>query len=170
MAKLIPNFNNWKMANGLKFDKDLKRRFLYKFARTGRIQHSAAAVGVTSQTVANHRKSDPEFEEAFQEALAHYRDCIQEAVYKLAVEGIKEPIMGGQFKDEVVAHRTIYATNLLAMEAKRVNPEYRENNSVNVNVNAGVLVVPANMSVEEWEQQQTAAAQKQLSQSDNGTS
>lgn len=151
MPKLITNYKDWAAAKGLKFDEDMKERFLQKFAETGRIQHSALSVGVTKQTVANHRKSDPDFEEAFQEAKAAYADHVQAAVHKLAIEGVLEPILGGQWKDEIITHKRVYATNLLALEAKRVNPEYRENNNINVNVQAGVLLVPSSMSVSEWE-------------------
>lgn len=132
------------------FDDDAKTRFLEVFAETGRITHAAAAAGVTAATVRRHFKKDQAFMEASEEAKGDYRDTIMEAVYMHAVEGVEEDVLGGQFKDRVVTTKRVWDTRLLAIEAKRVNPEYRET-GVSVNVNLGVLVVPAKMSIDEWE-------------------
>lgn len=142
-----------KIGRPILFDDERMVIFLQVYAATGRMKHAAIAADVGETTVKDHRKKDPEFDLACKEALAEYRDRVQEQAYKLAVEGWEEPIFGGKFKDQQVGVKMNYATNILAMELKRVNPEYRENHNVNVNVNAGVLLVPTGMSVEDWEKQ-----------------
>ncbi len=134
-----------------KFDEDAMGRFLAVYARTGRKQHSAQAAGVCVQTVNNHIKEDKNFALATAEAIDHFRDKIMEAVYEQAVTGILEPIFGGKFKDVQVGAKRVLAPNLLALEAKRVNPAYRDKTTVDMNVTGGVLLVPAAMTPDEWE-------------------
>lgn len=135
----------------LKFDDRAKEIFLEKYAECGLMYVSARAAGVTTQTVRGHIENDPVFADAFEEAKAAYRDIVMAHAYKLSIEGVDEPIIGGQWKDEVVAYKKVYATNILAMEMRRVNPDYKDRADVNLSGNVGgVLVVPARLSVEEW--------------------
>lgn len=134
----------------IKFDDDAKERFLQGYAEHGRMHDGAVAAGVTYSCVKNHLDNDPEFMQAFLEAKQAYRDRFLRHVQKMMFEGVEEPIIGGQFKDEVVAYKRVYPTNLIAMEMRRVEPEYKERTEVDMNVQGGVLVVPARMSTEEW--------------------
>lgn len=134
-----------------KFDDAAKQTFLEVYSRTDRKMEAAAAAGVTYHTVMNHVESDPEFAEAFAEARQTYRDTILAHAYHLAVEGVDEPIIGGMDRNEVVAFRRVYATNILSKEMDRVEPDYRNKaGGIDFNINAGVLVVPAEMTPEEW--------------------
>lgn len=135
------------------FDDLQKDTFLRIFALQGRFYQACAAVNQRPTLVKKHLQEDDEFEEAFQQCRGIYQDHIQEQAYKLAVTGVAKPIIGGKFKDEVVAHEMVYATNILAMEMKRTNKEYNEKSQIAVDVKAGVLLVPAGMSLEEWEKQ-----------------
>lgn len=137
-------------ASKLKFDDVQKGIYLNVLRKTGRKMASARAAGVSAQCVADHIQNDPFFDEAVQEALADYRDIIHKHAYKVAVIGVKEPIVGGEFKDQVVAEKTVYATNILAMEMKRVEPEYKDKSEVALTSNSPVLVAPAGMTPEEW--------------------
>lgn len=144
---------NWRteiQASRLKFDDDAKARFLEHFRQFGRMGQAAEAAGVGGNTVRSHLDKDPDFAEAFQDAKDAYRDRVHETAYAVAVEGIDEPIIGGEFKDEVVAYKKVYATNILAMELKRVDPGYKERSEVDMNVRGGVLVAPAQCSPDEW--------------------
>ena len=96
-------------------------------------------------------KNNPEFAEMMAEAQMEYRDKIAAEVYRRAVEGWDVPIVGGQFKDQVVAHERKFSDRLLEMEAKRVDPGYREKQTVNVGQQGGVIVISASpANKEDW--------------------
>jgi hypothetical protein len=138
------------LVHRIKFDDDAKQVFLEAFARFGRVMQAAQAAGVSYNTVYKHIENDPGFKEAFEEARQIYKDHIREAVYELAINGVDEPIIGGEFKDEIVGYKKIMFPNLLAMEAKRVDPDYRENaGTVQVNVQTGVVLLPPAPASEE---------------------
>lgn len=156
------DMSNWReqlLARRVKFDDVQKQIFLQHYTETGLMMHSAELAETTDWTVRRHMEIDPDFAEAVDQARQSYRDHIKTKVYELAVEGVQEPIIGGEFKDEIVAYKTVYFPNLLAMEAKRVEPAYRENaGAVQVQVNTGVVVLPpAPSSPEEFERQVLAA-------------
>ena len=134
----------------LKFDDEKKRDFLAAFAISNRLSESARLVGVTSQTVRNHLFSDAEFAAAYEEAEGTYRDRVRKAIYDQGVEGYDEPILGGLYKDTVVATRKVFAPNLLILEARRVDQAYRDRSAVDVNVKGGVLLIPSGVTAEEW--------------------
>ena len=139
-------------AARVKFDDTQKQKFLKKFAETGRLFEAARAADVTPNTIRNHLGYDPDFAESYENAKLRYReDVVHKTVHKVAIEGVLEPIIGGRFKDEVVAHKRVYATNILAMEMKRVDPSYRDRTEIDVTVKRGVLVMPAKMSEEDWD-------------------
>lgn len=122
-----------------KFTPDRWLEFCNVFAETGRITHSARAVGVSYDTVNSFRKNHPEFSAMFEEAVHIYRDRIRQEVFRRGVEGIEEPVFG---KDGQVGTKTVYSDRLLELEAKRVDPSYREKGaSLEVNTTGGVLVV-----------------------------
>ena len=148
------DFANWRkeiQASKLKFDDTAKGVFLNVLGKTGRRQQAADAAGVCLHTVNAHREDDPEFERAYQRALGKWADTIHTLAIKLA-NGVKKPIIGGKDKDQIVAHELVHATNLLAMEMKRTNPEYKERSEIDLNANSKheVLVAPAGMTPEEW--------------------
>ncbi|HNQ98351.1 MAG TPA: hypothetical protein PKN52_00045 [Trueperaceae bacterium] len=150
----VVDMSNWRrrlQESRLKFDDRAKNIFLEKYAECGLMYVSARAAGVTPPTVTSHVENDPDFAAAFQDAKDAYRDRVMAHAYKLSIEGVEEPIIGGKDKDEVVAYKKVYATNILAMEMRRVNPDYKDRADVNLSGNVGgVLVVPARLSVEEW--------------------
>jgi hypothetical protein len=85
-----------------------------------------------------------------QGALEQYHARFMEHWDRLVYEGTEEPIIGGQYKDEVVAHKTIFPTNLIAMEARRIEPGFKERSEIDLKGGGGVLVVPANAAPDEW--------------------
>ena len=134
----------------IKFTDQKKEKFCEEYARTGRKKESAQKVGVSLKTVLEHEKIDPEFVHLVDEAKAAYKDKVHKVVEKVALEGVDEPIMGGRYKDKVVATKKVFATNILAMEMRKTDAAYRNDNKVDVTVNTGVIVVPANTSQEDW--------------------
>lgn len=138
-------------AAKLKFDDAAKDRYLTVLAQTGFKSRACMAAGVTRQTVAQHVENDPDFAEAVEEALDKYHARFMEHWDRLVYEGTEEPIIGGKDKDEVVATKTVFPTNLIAMEARRVEPGFKERSEVDIKGGGGVLVVPANASQDEWQ-------------------
>ncbi len=139
-----------------RFTPELKEKFLEKLATCGLIAKSAWAVGASWRTIEVHRKKYPEFKLAFEQAMALYRDRIEQAVHDRAIDGIAEPIVYQgmiQEKDGKPVTVTKYDNKLLLAHAARHIPEYREKQDIDLNVRGGVLVVGAKMTTEEWEAQ-----------------
>ncbi len=152
-AHPVSDQTNWrvKMQPGrIKFDDVAKAKFLSSFADTGRKKEAAEAAGVTLLTVTTHRKNDPDFSLAFDEAAAAYRDkFVKLGIGKLAFEGI--PIKKVNPTTGVVyTERMEHATHLVAMELKRIDASYREKQEVALTGGGGVLVVPGAMTPAEW--------------------
>lgn len=151
----IADQSSWRVklrTQSLKFDDEQKETYLVALSEHGQRMAAAAAAGVSLQCVRDHLKNDPDFAAAFDQALQAYRDKVVNVAQKLALEGIKRPIIGGLHKDEVVAHEMVYATNILAMELKRVEPGYRDKQVEQASDETpGVLVAPAEVdSIEAW--------------------
>jgi len=110
------------------FTYERRMRFLYELVKSGGLLSLAAArAGVSSSTVVKHRKMEPEFDAAVIEA----RDLGVEAVLveearRRAVDGVDEPVFGGQWKDEVVGYIKRYSDGLLKMLICGAKPEYRD--------------------------------------------
>lgn len=134
----------------LKFDDRLKREFLDEFVKHGRFQTSCLSVDTTPATVRSHIENDPEFAEAFEAAKQTYRDKVHSVITLLAIDGLEEPIIGGEFRDQVVAHKRIFATNLVMAEARRVDPGYKDQTTVDLTIKSGVLLAPPTTSPAEW--------------------
>lgn len=153
------NMDNWRtklQASKVKFDDVRKGIYLNHLRQFGRKQQACDCAGVCFQTVQDHIDNDPEFAAAREAALNNYRDIVQELAYKL-MNGIKKPIVGGKDKDEIITHELVHATNLLAMEMRKTNAEYKERSEVDLNnKGGGVLVVPAGISPEDFVKQEMA--------------
>lgn len=134
----------------IKFDDLAKGRFLELYARDGNFRSAAKACGVAYSTVKLHIDTDPDFAEAVFEAKEDYKDRVITHAQSLIFDGVKEPIFGGQFKDEHVGDKVTFPTNLLAMEMKRVEKGYHERSEVDVTVKGGVLLIPQGETVDTW--------------------
>jgi hypothetical protein len=86
---------------------------------------------------------------------AYIKDENDQQVY------VKAPVPKGAYKDAVVATKKVYDSRLLALEMKRLDAGYRDGPQVDVNVNTGVLVAPAEISPEDWIARETKAYQDQ---------
>lgn len=136
------------------FTEDVQAFFLEQLAATGRKYMAAAQAGTTCRTVDRHRKDDPEFAARYDEAMEAYKDHVRATVQRRALEGDLVPIVGrvGKDRDGIIAYTRKFSDTLLLAEAKRVDPEYRERSSVDMNVKAaGVLVVGTMMGPADWQ-------------------
>lgn len=127
-----------------KFNDDAKEIFLTHFRKTFKLGESARVAGVCVQTVVDHRKKDENFAAAMEEARYIYADMVEDAMHKVAIEGTEKITYDKQ--GNVVSVERIFATNIMAMMAKRANPEYKESTGLDLTLGggaSGVLVVPA---------------------------
>lgn len=164
---------NWRrrLANSrIKFDDDQKELYLAEMRLHGLKGRSAEVTGVSRQCVQDHRENDPDFDEAVGEAIETYRDYIAANVRERATVGdlkpiffkgarVIEPILdenGVQQEDAEGKPRWRYAEvyersdRMLELEAKRVDPTYREKTTIDLQgTGGGVLLAPAGVTPEE---------------------
>ncbi len=70
-----------------RFDEVLRREFVEALAQEGIIAAACASVGVSDQTVLNHRKANPEFDHDVKEAKVRYLQTLRAAAKKQAIHG-----------------------------------------------------------------------------------
>ena len=155
-AELVEaNQNNWRVKlqqARLKFDDPAKRVFLKEYAEHGLKGKAAKAAGVCTATIKVHSLNDPEFAEAMQEAAVEYRDKIVGHATKLALEGTE--IKRFNRSGDLLEQRKEYPIRLIELELKRVEPGYRDKQTIDVQHGGGIMVAPAAMTPEEWVAQQ----------------
>lgn len=137
------------------FDDGAKGLALDMFAKTGRVTDAAMVAGVTTSTIKNHLERDPDFAQAWEIARQEYADYVTSLIEERAFKGIEEPIIGGKFRDQVVAHKRVFSDSLAMMHAKRYVEEYRDKQQLDVSVAGGVLAVASPMpntprGIHEW--------------------
>lgn len=140
----------------IKFDDKAKWTFIAEFAMHNRFMHACQAAGVSFRTVKAHIENDPEFAELVEEAKEFYKSRVLQHAQRLMLDGMREPIIGGQFKDEVVGEKIFYPIQLIAMEMKKVDPDYKDRQEIEHKGGGGVLVAPAGKSPEQWIKEQEA--------------
>lgn len=119
----------------------------------GRKGLCAEAAGVSASTVEFHLKNDSEFSEAFEECQEAW---IDENVYTPALirarDGVKEPIIGGKFKDEIITHVRKYSDGLSLAFLRAHKAEFRDGGKNGAgSQRGGVMIIPAAPSNgEEW--------------------
>lgn len=152
-SKALVDQSNWRrklQAARIKFDDKAKQIFLSAFADTGLKKRSADAAGVCLLTIIRHQKNDPDFAEAYDEALASYRDkFVGKAINELAYEGIKHE-RKDKTTGEVIEEWREYPIPLVLAELKRIDPGFRDKQDISIGVGGGVLVVSGPLSPEEW--------------------
>ena len=132
-----------------KFDEKRQEVFLRNYRETGLFNVSARAAAVCPETVRDRRRKDKGFDKQIEEALQDYREIVEQEVRTRAVDGWDEPVY---YKGDVVGHINKKSDRMLELHVKRHIPEYRERQSMDLNVTGGVLVVPGEkMSAENWE-------------------
>ncbi len=146
----------------VKFDDLQKEIYLNELADTGLKAKAAMAAGVAIQTVANHVKNDPEFAEQVGQAVDCFRDKVVEHHKNLLFEG--EITRKYDKEGHLLEEKHSYPIRLIELELKRVDQEYRDKQTIDLNATAGgVLVAPPETTPERWiEQQEKANANKDV--------
>lgn len=123
--------------------------FLEALAETGMVTQAARAAGPTVEGFRLLRKKDEEFAALWMEALEEFRDKIESAAIKRAVEGVNKPVYQlAQYVGDI----TEYSDSLMQLILKGHRPErYRERVDMNQKIEGGVLVVNCEtMAEDEW--------------------
>lgn len=151
--------DNWRtklMKARIKFDDEQKILYLNAIASHGMKGRAAQTAGVCMQTVNDHLQNDPDFAEARGEALETYRDMFVDHAMSLALEGEKH-----KFYDKdgnLISEKHVYPIRLIELELKRIEPGFRDKQTIELNASGGgVLVAPAEQSPEDWIKSQRAA-------------
>ena len=136
----------------LKFDDDAKEVYLAHLSKHGLKKYAAMAAGITIVTVNNHKENDPEFGEAVIEAMEIYHDGFMDHAMTLAREGVE--VKRFNKNGDIVEERRDYPIRLIELELKRIEPGYREKQTIDLNHAGGVMIAPAELTPEEWIKQQ----------------
>ena len=106
------------MANRIKWTLPLRAEFLEKLRKTPNVSHACRAVGISSSTVYEQRKTDPEFKEAWEDALAAALDDIEAVGFERARDG-----SDGMIKWLLARHRPEQYGDRLAVDNQHMfNP------------------------------------------------
>jgi AcrR family transcriptional regulator len=144
------------------FTSDRKQQFLDLFRSHPELKGCRAlcaeAVGVSITTLYDHLKRDPEFAEAFEDALQAFIDENMFApALKRARDGVERPIIGGKFKDEIITYERVYSDSLMAMMLRAHRAEFKDGKdaaSMTASGTGGVLIVPgAPATIHDWQNQ-----------------
>lgn len=141
----------------IKFDADVKHRFLSLYRLCGQLQRAALETGVAPSTVRGHLKSDPEFKDAYQEAYRDFQEQIEREVLRRGIMGWEEPVYQ---QGLLVGTIRKFDPRMLELAVKRHIPEYKESFNVDHNVSGGILVIPQIESKEDWEKRHDADPKK----------
>jgi hypothetical protein len=99
-----------------------KQAFLANLRLLGNVSAAAALVeGLNRTTVYKHwLAEDPEFKEAFGEAIEESVDRLEQEARRRAHDGVREPVYQG---GELVGHKQVYSDTLMVVLLKAHRPE-----------------------------------------------
>lgn len=133
------------------FTPDRQVKALLFLAKFGQAMRACAYAGVSFEKVRLHRKANPDYEAAWQQAIEIWRESLESEALRRAIDGWDEPVYQ---KGELVGTIHRKSERLLELLLKANIPEkFRENIKIEGNVTGGVLVVPKPLTHEEWEAQ-----------------
>lgn len=133
----------------IKFDDQQKKIYIAAMNDHALKGKSAQAANVSMQTVYDHLKNDPDFKQAFHEAIDAHADKIVAHHHKLLLEG--EITRKYDKEGNCIEETSKHPIRLIELELKRVEPEYRDKQTIDLNATGGgVLVAPADISPEDW--------------------
>jgi hypothetical protein len=94
----------------------LRRKvFLQMLAEYPSVTHAAAAVGVETVTVYRHKRNDPQFSVAFDDAVTAGMSLLETEAIRRATQGIEEKVY---YKGEVIDTKRTYSDGLLMFVLK----------------------------------------------------
>lgn len=132
----------------IKFDDDQKDIFLNELALHGKLALAATAANTLTQTVADHRKMDPEFDLACTMILQHLDEEVVAQIEREAREGFPE--MSYDKDGNLVKEKRNYESGIRFAMMKKRDAGYQEKQSLDLNHKGGVLVAPAGTDISAW--------------------
>ncbi|MCK5131714.1 MAG: hypothetical protein KAR40_06125 [Candidatus Sabulitectum sp.] len=125
---------------------------LNSVATTGSRHQASLCNGAQTHHIGRLMKDYPGLDEAIEDAKARYRELVRRTVHKRGVLGWIEPVYQG---GAVVGFKQKFSERALEMQAKRIDPEYRDKSEVDVNVGGSVLIIgQPSESKDEWLEKQ----------------
>lgn len=126
------------MSNGVPLSPERKAAFLAELSRHGIVIRAARAASPHSSTGSvstfkDERQRDPEFAQAWAEAVETARAEVEYEIYRRSTEGVTEPVYGGKYKETVVGTVRRYSDRLLELRARALLPAYRDAAALTVN-------------------------------------
>lgn len=106
----------------LKGDRFLQQEFCAVLAATGVVARALEATGVNRTSVWNLRKSDKEFADMYDAAMAAFVDGLESEAIRRGAEGVEVPIVS---QGRVIATKKEHDTPLLLALLKRHSAEWR---------------------------------------------
>ena len=125
----------------------------------GQKYKSCEAHGFSYQTVLDRmnersKADDHRWRGLWDNSLERYRDDLEAEAHRRAFAGTKK---GVWYKGELVGEETEYSDRLMEVLLRGERPaKFRDNVKLDAEITGGVLVVPAEMTVEEWLARQAA--------------
>lgn len=152
-TKPVVDDSNWRVKvvarHRIKFDDVAKERYLAELKRTGRRWAAEDAAGVARSTVDAHKKNDPDFAAACEEAAEAYATRGIMKIEQEALDGQEiqrfDPETGALVQSE-----RKFETRLREMFLKKNDPGYHEKASLELTGKVGVFVVPGVTSMDAW--------------------
>jgi hypothetical protein len=134
----------------IKFDDDQKALYISQLNMKPLKQFAADAAGVSTQTVSEHYKNDPDFAEQVDVALARHRDRVIEHHHHLVFVGEHDKTFDKD--DKLIRDKQTIPIALVQLEIKKVEPAYNDRSSMDVDVKGGggVIVAPSEVSPMKW--------------------
>ncbi len=131
------------------FTKDLKIEFLRELRRTCNITKASQRINISRITAYSAKKVNPEFSDAWDNALQEGLDLLEDVARQRAFEGVTKNIY---YQGKKCGEVKEYSDGLTMFLLKAHRPEkYRDKPNGNLNQSGGVLVIPAGpKGVDEW--------------------
>lgn len=154
-TKPVVDDTNWRVKvvarHRIKFDDVAKQRYLDKLSETGRRWLAEEAAGVAHSTVADHLSKDPEFEEAYNDALRAYADKGISKIERDALDGQAITRFDPETGSVVQVERR-FETPLRIKFLERYEREYHPKHQIEHSGEiGGAFVIPGIAPLSDWE-------------------
>lgn len=138
----------YKDLKKVKITDELKDAYCDRLLVHGKKTIAAIEVGLHYNTVREHAKIDPGFQEAIAEALAARSQRIVDGLEESALNG--EVSLGYDKEGNLISEKVVFETPLRMAMLKRHDPEYVDRKEIEHTHRGGVLVVPGRLTMESW--------------------
>ena len=131
------------------FDSAVAEEFLIRYAASGQKTRSAQEVGYTGQHINNVAKNDECFARAVKEAYQLWTERLEQEAFRRGVEGVDQPVFNTK-QGTIIGHIRKYSDRMLELMLRKADPVgYANKPEIQMNVNAGVLLMPVPTSAEQ---------------------